>query len=137
MEYETIIEKVGVRIGAAKPEQAEAAFTEVMTLLAERLPPEETRRLVSQLPQQIKWDIAQEASGAEYSAAEFIRKAAERLDTDTERAGFIVRGVFTALGEAVSAGELKDVLAALPPEYGELLQVQAQGPAQGPGEGVG
>jgi len=55
------------------------------------------------------------------SADEFVERVAGALEIPPEEARNRVRAVFGTLREAVTSGELKDVLAQLDPEYADLL----------------
>jgi uncharacterized protein (DUF2267 family) len=54
-------------------------------------------------------------------ADEFVERVARELNLSTEEARTRVRAVFGTLREAVSWGELEDVVSQLDPEYADLL----------------
>jgi uncharacterized protein (DUF2267 family) len=56
---------------------------------------------------------------------EFVRRVAEREGTDPKTAREHARAVFTALGEAVAPGELRDMAAQLPKDFAPLLKAAA------------
>jgi uncharacterized protein (DUF2267 family) len=52
---------------------------------------------------------------------DFVQRVAEELEISPDAARLRVRAVFSTLREAVTWGELQDVLEQLDPEYADLL----------------
>lgn len=56
------------------------------------------------------------------SFEEFVRRVADELHVERDEARHRIEAVFATLREAVTWGELRDVLEELDPEYADLLE---------------
>jgi uncharacterized protein (DUF2267 family) len=108
---------------AAGIDEAHAARATAATLatLAERLDRGEARDLAEELPPELAAWLATNTPADRFGVDEFIRRVAEREGVDAATAERDARAVFTALGYAVSPGELADAAAQLPQEFARLL----------------
>jgi uncharacterized protein (DUF2267 family) len=97
------------------------AIPATLATLAERLDPGEARDLAAEVPPELAVWLATDTPAAPFGVDEFIRRVAEREGVDAASAKRDARAVFTALGYAVSPGELADVAAELPQEFAALL----------------
>ena len=100
---------------------AARAIAATLATLAERLDPGEARDLADEVPPELAAWLATNTPAARFGVDEFIRRVAEREGVDAASAERDARAVFTALGYAVSPGELADVAAELPNEFAGLL----------------
>jgi len=90
-------------------------------VLAERLSAGEARDIAEQLPGDLgKW-LASENGAEPFHADEFLRRIAEREEVDLATAERHAQAVFAALGRTVSPGEVSDMAAELPKDFGPLL----------------
>jgi len=100
---------------------AARAIAATLATLAERLDPGEARDLADEVPPELAAWLATNTPAARFGVDEFIRRVAEREGVDAATAERDARAVFTALGYAVSPGELADAAAQLPNEFAALL----------------
>jgi uncharacterized protein (DUF2267 family) len=66
--------------------------------------------------------------GERFSLDEFYQRVSEREGEDLPKAAFHARVVIRVLSEAVSKGEINDILAQLPPEFDRFFQEAVEGP---------
>ena len=102
--------------------QAQSAALSTLAVLGERLEAGEARDLASQLPEDLAGPLVQATgTGEPFSARDFVERVADREEIAPNDADKRVRAVFATLQEAVTAGQLEDVLSQLPVEYLELF----------------
>ena len=90
--------------------------------LNERLTGGEAIDLAAQLPEEIQPAMRPKAEEAErFLLEEFYRRVAEREGVDVETARSDASAVMTVLRDAVTPGELDDVMAQLPAEFNILF----------------
>ena len=90
--------------------------------LAERLGPNESRQLGAQLPREIQDCLLTGARVTErFSSDEFLGRVSEREGVDLPESTHHARAVIEVLAQAVSAGEMIDVLDRLPADYARLF----------------
>lgn len=106
-------------------ERALDAIRATFETLSERLQGGEPLDLASQLPSLLQGyvDIGE---GERFDLEEFFRRVAEREGIDEEQAREHARAVLEVTSEAVSSGEIQDVLAQLPREYHSLFGAGSQ-----------
>jgi uncharacterized protein (DUF2267 family) len=121
VKYDAIVDRVAER--ADLPDRVEAERTAVAVLqeLCDRITGDEAWDLLAQLPAQLKTALIISPSALPLSVDEFVERVARELEISPEEARPRVRAVFGTLREAVTWGELEDVLAQLDPEYADLL----------------
>jgi uncharacterized protein (DUF2267 family) len=104
-------------------DQALRATRVTLETLAERLGGEEPRHLAAQLPGELarflKWQGYKNSERLDSN--EFLKRVSEREEVDLPVSVYHVRVVLEVLQEAVSPGEINDVLAQLPPDYRRLF----------------
>jgi uncharacterized protein (DUF2267 family) len=111
---------------------AERATRVTLETLGERLVGGEPKDLASQLPPEIGLHLLRYAGMWErFSLDEFFRRVSEREGEDLPQAVFHVRAVIRVLSEAVSPGEINDILAQLPPEFDRFFREAIEGPLPG------
>jgi uncharacterized protein (DUF2267 family) len=100
---------------------ADESITATLTVLAERVTPDETRDLLAQLPKALKTRISAAPQPTNYTPDEFLARVAELISgDDLANVGARVRAVFSVLGDAVNAGEMRDIVEQLGTGYSDL-----------------
>jgi uncharacterized protein (DUF2267 family) len=121
MDYDTFVAHVEER-GRTGRAGAERAADATLRVLAERVTPKEVHDLAAQLPGPLQRSLLEARANREiFAADEFVRRVAERLELSPSEARLQAHAVLVTLREAVSAGELEDVVAQLSPDYLDLL----------------
>lgn len=124
MKHDEFIKLVQERGCMSSRDQAEAA---TLGTLGERLAGGEPHDLASQLPPElagyVRYDGEQQSDP--FSVEEFFERVARREGVSPEEAERHARVVAEVLGEAITGGELGDVLSQLPDEYRRLFGRQA------------
>ena len=113
-----------VKYGASLPnmEGALKATRATLETLAERLGANESRHLAAQLPEGIGQYLDSHESDAEnFSSEEFLKRIGVREGVAPPDCVTHTRAVLDALQHAVSAGEMRHVLARLPTDYVRLF----------------
>lgn len=102
--------------------EAERVSRIVLGLLGERLAGNEAQHVAAQLPEGLQDAVTAHAEKqVSYGAEEFLRRVAAELDTTEETAKWDASAVLTTVGEAVTGGQLNQVLTQLPPAYAVLF----------------
>ena len=123
MQYEEFRQRVEERIGANRSGgPADKAITATLQTLSERITGGEAKDLAAQLPAKLQAPLQQSDEVAEdFTIEEFFRRIAEREGVEIDTARDDAAVVMTVLSEALTQGELDDVMAQLPPEFNERL----------------
>ncbi|MBA2443276.1 MAG: DUF2267 domain-containing protein [Rubrobacter sp.] len=124
MQYQEFLQRVEKRITTEEPGAAELATAATLSTLGERLQGEEAENLAAQLPGEIKDQLTGGGAGeaGEFPLEEFYRRVGEKEDTTPEEAAPRARAVIGVLSEAVTGGEVGDVISSLPTEYEPLFR---------------
>ena len=123
MEYQEFVERVEDRITPTQTAAAELAIASTLSTLGERITGEEAEDLAAQLPEEMKGPLHGETGDAEeFSLDEFYERVARREGVSVEEATEHVAAVMGVLRDAVSGGEVEDVISQLPPEFEPLLR---------------
>ena len=103
--------------------EAMRATRATLETLAERLGPDETRHLAAQLPHEIQLFLSDAGLPVpeRISSEEFLLRVCAREGIDLPLSTHHARAVIDVLTEAVSAGEITDVLDRLPADYRRLF----------------
>jgi uncharacterized protein (DUF2267 family) len=127
MRYDEFISRVQERAGLARDEAVRSTEATLATL-GERLYRTERENLAAQLPDELKEDLFKEVDSEvtrrdvdRFSLEEFYIRVSARAEIGYPDAVKRAQAVIAVLREAVSAGEIEDVLSKLPDEYGELF----------------
>jgi uncharacterized protein (DUF2267 family) len=128
MEYGQFVMAVQRRAGL-EPDGAADAIAATLTTLSERLTEAQAQDVAAELPAELKDIIAAAARGVPFDFDDFLSRIADTLGEDRERAGRVASAVVTTLADAAAPGDVEDVLAELPPEFGELVRREDQLPA--------
>ncbi len=124
MEYQEFVERVEGRITPTQTAAAELAIASTLTTLGERITGSEAEDLAAQLPEEMKGPLYDRETGdaQEFSLDEFYNRVARRGGVSVEDASEHVAAVMRVLREAISGGEVEDVISQLPAEFEPLLR---------------
>lgn len=128
MHYEDFLERVRKSAGLKDDRQAEIAVRSTLETLGERLHKTEREKLAAQLPNVIKEHLGSRPDHDFFLLEEFYTRVAARAGIRYPHAVEQARAVIEVLKEAVSPGELADVLANLTKDYEELFGIKETGP---------
>jgi uncharacterized protein (DUF2267 family) len=121
MHYEDFVARVRERAGLQNSHEAETAVRVVFETLGERLHKTEREKLAAQLPNRIKEYIGSRSAHDFFLLEEFYNRISARIEVRYPQAVEQAMAVIQVLKEAVSPGELADVLADLTDDYRELF----------------
>ena len=114
MRFEEFVGQVQHRARLASEGEAMRAIYATLETLGERLFGREADELAAQLPVAIGAYLRLAKEKERFDLEEFFRRIAEREGVDLPDAVFHARVVLEVLQEAVTPGEIQDVLAQLP-----------------------
>ena len=120
MDSPTFVKRVAELSGVDK-EIAERVVRATLLNLGTRIDPGEADDLAAQLPEAIGVCLRHTWKAQRFPPSEFMRRVACVVPLSNEQGPQAVRAVFTVLREAVSEGELKDVLHQLGGAYATLV----------------
>jgi len=126
MKYQDFIEMV-MREAGLKEDEAIAIVEATLETLGERIS-QHREDLATQLPRELKDSIFKRRETDRYSLEEFYDRITARAKITRPHAVLRTRTVMRVLQQAVSPGELRDILSELPAEYGELFGKEAESP---------
>ena len=91
--------------------------------MAERLGPDESRHLGAQLPPEIQLYLrgVDPPMPERFTSDEFLERVCAREGVDLPKSTYHARAVIDVLKEAVSQGEIRDVMDRLPDDYRRLF----------------
>jgi len=128
MHYEEFIQKVQERGGFKSKEDAVRVTHAVLGTLGEKIYRTEERQLAAQLPKELKQAFYQyqpvergRADLGNYTVEEFYNRVKARAEIGFQEAKLHTKVVIGVLKEAVSAGEIDDVVRELPEEFRPLF----------------
>ncbi len=128
MDRETMLRRVMSLIGITDMQEADQATRVVLLALADTLSPKEAHDMASQLPKEYR-DLVMGRLGEpghtpqKMSWQSLVGRVQSELDLEKpEQAEHVTRSVFTALKEAISPGEIEDILPELPLELQETVR---------------
>ena len=121
MTYDHFIGQVQHRAKLASEGHALRAVEATLQTLAERLEEEEAKHLAAQLPLALRPFVESGEHRVRLSLHDFFHRVSDREKVDLPAATYHARVVVEVLQEAVSAGEIEDVLAELPAEFAPLF----------------
>lgn len=121
MKYDEFVKHVRERAEVPR-EDAESAALSTLAVLGERLEAGEASDLASQLPEELGEAAARShGTGETFSASDFVERVADREGIAPNDADKRVRAVLATLQDAVTGGQMEDVLSQLPIDYLELM----------------
>lgn len=122
MHYPEFLSAVAERAGVSTDE-AESLARATLRTLADRLPAQEADQLAAELPKELKESLDKRDKQPEvFGYEEFVNRVKARSDAPVRETVAGIRAVMGTLREAVSGGELEDVLGHLPGEFREMLE---------------
>lgn len=129
MDYDRFIGLVQSRAHLPSMGAAVAATRATLQTLAERIGANEARHVAAQLPREIAFYLNESflETGERFSFDEFCQRVAKREPADLPDAIFHARCVIETLEEAVTAGEMSDVIGLLPEEFIPLFAAGHEG----------
>ncbi|MDN3509816.1 MAG: DUF2267 domain-containing protein [Candidatus Jettenia sp.] len=132
MNYDEFTGQVQSRARLASTDEAIRAIRATLETLGERLFGNEADDLASQLPTELKPYLLQAKSKESFDLNEFFRRVCQKEGGGIELpdAVYHARAVVSVLRDAVSPGELNDVLAQLPSDYDDLFEAGSEGTMQ-------
>lgn len=137
MNYDLFIEKVREYAGLEKKEDAIKVTQATLETMSERLSRTHREHLAAQLPNELKPLLPRRQHMVYLLLEEFYQRVGNRADVSYQNAVKYAIAVARVLREAVSAGELEDILSEFPDEYNELFGREPSGPLSpsAPGQG--
>jgi uncharacterized protein (DUF2267 family) len=121
MTYDKFVGEVQSRARLGSQGAAVRAIQATLQTLSERLDPGESKDLASQLPREFASYLQTSDHGVRMSLDDFFHKVSGREQEDLPASVYHARVVAEVLQEAVSAGEIADVLSQLPPDWAPLF----------------
>lgn len=125
MKFEDFVRHVAARAEISDRFEAEKTAVVVLQTLCDRLTGKEANDLLSQLPAMFKELVAVSPSALPLDVDGFIDRVADELGVDADEARRRTRAVLATLREAITVGELRDLVEELDPEYVDLLLADA------------
>lgn len=121
MRYDEFLAKVREHGEYADQAEAERAARAVLGLLGQRLVDGERKDLAAQLPGELQSAVLTADPTEAFGVEEFLRRLAQQLSATEQTAQWDASAVLTTLAEAVSGGELNQILTQLPAGYAPLF----------------
>lgn len=123
MERSQFLSEVEARAEFDSRERAEDATAAVLRTLGERIVGGEADDLAAQLPEGVDDSLEAAESDEQFDFEEFTDRVDDRLDDDDVSPKHSSQAVASVVVDAVSPGELRDVISEFPKNegYGELL----------------
>ncbi|MEW2184802.1 DUF2267 domain-containing protein [Streptomyces cellulosae] len=123
MKYDEFLARVRERGEYKDNDEAAHVTNAVLEVLAQRISPGEVRDLASQLPGPLGQVLVNAApqQARSFGIEEFLRRVAERTDARPRTAEWDAGAVLSTLGDAVTGGELNQIISQLPSSYAALF----------------
>jgi uncharacterized protein (DUF2267 family) len=122
MQTQEFVGQVQAKAHLSNLDDALRATRATLQTLAERLGADEARHLGAQLPQEIQRYLDQpDAAPERFSSDVFLERVSKREAVDLPVSVHHARVVLDVLQQAVSAGEVENVLDRLPEDYRRLF----------------
>ncbi len=125
MNYDHFVQQVQHHARLSSNGEAVSAIRATLETLGERLAGGEPKDLAAQLPREIDNYLPQEGSGERFSVDEFFQRVSQKEGADLPDAVHHARAVMAVMSEAVTGGQVQDIRAQLPDEYGRLFDYAA------------
>lgn len=101
--------------------EAELACRTVLDILGTRLPSAEAKDLASQLPGSLGDAVRDSGPAQGFGSGEFLHRVADALGATDDTAQWDASAVLSAVGDAVTGGQLNQLLTVLPAGYAPLF----------------
>lgn len=121
MHYDEFVAKVRDRGEYTNRAEAEQAIRAVLGLLGQRLARSEAKDLAAQMPGELQDVLLAAEPGGAFGVQGFLRRLAEQLPATEETARWDASAVLTTVAEAVTGGQLNQLLSVLQSGYAELF----------------
>ncbi|MEU3453500.1 DUF2267 domain-containing protein [Micromonospora sp. NPDC006766] len=122
MKYPEFVAQVRERGEYDSAAETQQVISVVVACLAERLTPDEARQLGSQLPAQLGDFLKSAPGGApRIGVTEFLDRVSDGIGATERTAEWDASAVLSTIADAVSGGELNDVVTQLPSGYAQLF----------------
>ncbi len=121
MRYDEFLARVRERGEYADQQEAERITRAVLGVLAGRLSPGEVKDLAAQLPGQAAAALMSNGPAEAFGVQEFLRRVAAATGASEKTAEWDASAVLCTVADAISGGELNDVLTQLPSGYAVLF----------------
>ena len=128
MQYDQFISKVQEHAGFESRDDATRLTKATLETLGERLSRKERDDLASEIPEELKTYLLKRENWDLFTVGEFFQRVEARADCGLPRAVIGSRAVIMTLREAVSTGELEDVIQEFPSGYEELFSKRPDEP---------
>jgi uncharacterized protein (DUF2267 family) len=119
--YDELLDTVQAKLGTEDRSEVERTTLTVIQALCDRITGKEAFDLLAQLPARVKKSVEITQAPMQLSREQFLEYVAEKLGVPRVEARERIRAVFYALRQAVSWGELEDILLELDPDYVDLI----------------
>jgi uncharacterized protein (DUF2267 family) len=121
MNRDEFLGKVRERGEYADRAETERVTRTVLAALGRRLGGGEANHLAAQLPADLADAVRSDDTAETYGEQEFLRRLSEQLDATEETARWDASAVLSTVAEAVTGGQLNQLLTQLPSGYAELF----------------
>ncbi|TVL91283.1 DUF2267 domain-containing protein [Streptomyces sp. SAJ15] len=123
MKYDGFLARVRERGEYTGPEEAAQVTAAVLEVLASRITPGEAKDLASQLPHPLQEPLTRNGGrrAEHFGIEEFYRRVAERTGARPRTALWDASAVLSTVADAVSGGELNQIISQLPSSYAVLF----------------
>ncbi|MGV9876724.1 DUF2267 domain-containing protein [Streptomyces cellulosae] len=123
MKYDEFLARVRERGEYKDNDEAAHVTNAVLEVLAQRISPGEVSDLASQLPGPLGQVLVNAApqQARSFGIEEFLRRVAERTGARPRTAEWDAGAVLSTLGDAVTGGELNQIISQLPSSYAALF----------------
>jgi len=101
-------------------DRSEHLVRATLVMLGTRIASGEANDLAAQLPDSLGACLEHESEASRFDPPEFERRVARVVPLANDQAGPAIKAVFSVLSEAVSEGEMRQVLSQLGSEYERL-----------------
>jgi uncharacterized protein (DUF2267 family) len=127
MQFDDFIRGVQERVRLDTREESIAITRAVLETLGERLDRKVRNGIEAQLPNELKeFLLARKENADRYDLAEFYSRVAARAEMKYQDATERTWQVLSVLRQAISGGEMQDIMESLPSEYSELFRQEPQ-----------
>ncbi|MBD3182446.1 DUF2267 domain-containing protein [Candidatus Poribacteria bacterium] len=130
MKYDDFIKEVQTRGRLSSQGEAVQAIRATLEVLGQRITQKEAEHLASELPQEIGVYLRDAGDTERFDLDEFFERVnkIEKSSVDLAESVHHARAVISVVKDAISEGEINDILAQLPDEFEPLFKSGSEGP---------
>jgi len=121
MKYQDFLGQVHEKAHLAALEEAVTASRAALSVLAQRLTAGQRTDLAAQLPEEIGSYLAVEGESERFDLDAYYQRVSEQEGVDLPDAVHHAQAVMAVVQDAVTRGEMEDVLSQLPEEFAPLF----------------